>query len=256
VRNTCSVRANLGYVYCELGDFDRAEAALRHALSAADRMGLHDVTAAVLHNLGRVLGLRGHLEEAQRLERQAIDSFRAQGDPRLEGVARTYLAEILTAAGDLGGAEHEALAAAEMLRVAPSLRVPALGAVARARLGRRDAPAALVAAAEAQRELDLLGEIEEGESSVRLCYAEALAETGAADEARAALTTARERLLARAARIGDPAWRHRFLHNVPVNARLMALAGEWRCPPPAGPRPVTGEGPRRRATTGSSAVMP
>ena len=56
LRNACAVRANLGYLYCELGDFQRAEAALRQALGAADRMGLHDLTAAVLHNLGRVLG--------------------------------------------------------------------------------------------------------------------------------------------------------------------------------------------------------
>ena len=29
LRNACAVRTNLGYVYCELGDFQRAEAALR-----------------------------------------------------------------------------------------------------------------------------------------------------------------------------------------------------------------------------------
>jgi tetratricopeptide (TPR) repeat protein len=112
LRNACAVRANLGYVYCELGDFGRAEAALRHALGAADRMGLHDLTAAVLHNLGRVLGLRGDLAEALRLETRAAESFREQGDPRLEGVARTYLAEILIASGDFEGAENEAVSAA------------------------------------------------------------------------------------------------------------------------------------------------
>jgi tRNA A-37 threonylcarbamoyl transferase component Bud32/tetratricopeptide (TPR) repeat protein len=55
LRNTCAVRANLGHVYCELGDLDRAEAALRHALAAADRMGLHDLSTAMLRNLERVL---------------------------------------------------------------------------------------------------------------------------------------------------------------------------------------------------------
>jgi eukaryotic-like serine/threonine-protein kinase len=258
LRNTCAVRANLGYVYCELGDFDRAETALRHALGAADRMGLHDLTAAAQHNLGRVLGLRGHLDEARRLEAQAMESFHEQGDPRLEGVARTYLAEILTAAGDFAGAEREALAAAEMLGVAPSLRVPALGAVARARLGRGDAPAALVAASEAQRALDALGEIEEGESAVRLCYAEALAQTGAVAEARGALEIARGRLEARAARIGEAAWRQRFLRDVPVNARILALIEAWGAvaPVPA-PPPAPGEpGRARRTTTGSLLIPP
>ena len=32
LRNACAVRTNLGYLYCELGDFQRAEAALRQAL--------------------------------------------------------------------------------------------------------------------------------------------------------------------------------------------------------------------------------
>ena len=63
LRNACAVRTNLGYLYCELGDFRRAEAALQQALVAADRMGLHDLTPAVEHNLGRVLGLRGDLGE-------------------------------------------------------------------------------------------------------------------------------------------------------------------------------------------------
>jgi tetratricopeptide (TPR) repeat protein len=258
VRNTCAVRSNLGYVYCELGDFERAEAALRHALAAADRMGLHDLTAAVLHNLGRVLGLRGDLDQAQRLERLAIESFHAHGDPRLEGVARTYLSEILTAAGEFGAAEREALAASEMLSVSPSLRVPALGAVARARLGQGDTVRALVAAREAQEALDALGEIEEGESGVRLAYAEALAATGASEQARAALCTAHDRLTARAARIGELAWRQRFLNDVPVNARILALAEQWRAASPgSAARPTTNEPAARprRTTTGSHAIQ-
>jgi len=97
-------------------------------------------------------------------------------------------------------------------------------------LGRRDAPAALLAAAEAQRELDLLGEIEEGESSVRLTHAEALLQNGLDVEARAALESARERIQARAARIEEPAWRERFLHDVPVNARILSLAAQWSSP--------------------------
>ncbi|HVV53164.1 MAG TPA: hypothetical protein VHO06_26135, partial [Polyangia bacterium] len=65
---------------------------------------------------------------------------------------------------------------------------------------------------------------EEGESTVRLTYAEALAASGAAAEAQAALAVARQRLLARADRIADLGWRQRFLHEVPANARLLALS--------------------------------
>jgi thioredoxin-like negative regulator of GroEL len=103
--------------------------------------------------------------------------------------------------------------------------------VARARLGRGDAAGALVAARAAHEALDALGEIDEGESAVRLVYAEALAATGATTEASAALMTARDRLLARAAHIEEPTWRQRFLNDVPVNARVLVLADEWRAPP-------------------------
>jgi tetratricopeptide (TPR) repeat protein len=250
LRNACSTRANLGYMYSELGDFARAEAALRKALGETERMGLHELTAAVQHNLGRVLGLTGQLPEAARLEREAIASVRKQGEPRVEGVARTYLAEILAAGGDYAGAEAEAAAAVETLRVAPSLRVAALGALARSRLGRGDAASALEVSREAAAELAALGEIEEGESSVRLTYAEALAQNGFDDEARAAVETARERLMARAARIEDQGWRDRFLNDVPVNARILSLATQWAAGGSQAPRPTTGERQRRPTGTG------
>ena len=262
MRNACAVRTNLGYLYCELGDLQRAEAALRQALGASDRMGLHDLSAAVEHNLGRVLGLRGELDEAERLERRAIAAFGHQGDPRLEGAARTYLAEILIAAGRQAEAAREAEASAATLIVAPSLRVAALGAAARARLLGGDLAGALAAANEAHEALAALGDIEEGESMVRLAHAEALAATGARDEALAALGAAHARLLARAERIGEPAWRHRFLHDVPVNARILALCDEWRPGPAAAPAPAPApadgstspDAARRRLVTGSNAT--
>jgi len=241
LRNALSVRANLGYLYTELGDYQRAEAALRQAQGASDRMGLHDVTAAVLHNLGRVLGLRGELAEAEQLERRAVDEFGRQGDPRLQGAARTYLAEILISAGDYAGAEREATAAIDELTVAPSLQVAALGASARARLGRGDAEGALTIARAAHDALERMGEIDEGESTVRLAFAEALEQSGHHEDARRALAVAHQRLLARAERIEEPAWRNRFLHAVPVNARILALADEWHvlsASPQTDPRPA------------------
>ena len=256
LRNACAVRTNLGYLYCELGDLARAEAALRQALAAADRMGLHDLSAAVEQNLGRVLGLGGELGEAERLERRAMAAFRHQGDPRMEGVCRTYLAEILIAGGSFADGEQEALAAAaELGAAAPALRVAALGVAARARLARGDAAAALEATREAHGALTVLGELEEGEAMVRLAHVEALAATGAKEEACAALAAARTWLRARAERIAEPAWRHRLLHDVPVNARLLALADEWapqaaREGDPATPELVT----TGRAATGPNAL--
>ncbi len=224
LRNACAVRSNMAYVSAELGDLERAEAALRQALLSADRMGLRDVTAHIRHNLGRVLGLRGRAAEARALEEEAVRNFAAQGDPRLEGVARAYLAEILLAAREPHAAAGEAQTAVELLKVSPSLRVSAMSVLARARLAAGLPDAALAAAREAHAALEQLGEIEEGEALVRLTYAECLSATGAPQEARAVIIAARERLLARAALIGELTWRQRFLRDVPANARTLALA--------------------------------
>ena len=222
LRNACTVRCNMGYLYCELGDFERAEVALRHALGAATRMGLRELAAAVLHNLGRVLGLRGNLDEARRLEQDAIDSFVDQGEPRLEGVARTYLAEILVASGHLAAAHDEAIRAVEILHVAPALRVAAQAMVARTLLRQGRGAEATRAARQAAADLAQLGEIEEGEAAVRLVLVDCLDAGGEHEESLAVLAQARDWLLARAARISEPSWRARFMSEVPTNAKLLA----------------------------------
>jgi hypothetical protein len=105
--------------------------------------------------------------------------------------------------------------------------------------------------------LERLGEIEEGESMVRLAFAEALEQSGSRDDARRALAIAHQRLLARAERIEEPAWRNRFLRAVPVNARIFALAAEWRAldvAPADGQPAAVDPGHKRRKTTGSNAL--
>ncbi|HEX8110512.1 MAG TPA: hypothetical protein VF516_22420, partial [Kofleriaceae bacterium] len=62
---------------------------------------------------------------------------------------------------------------------------------------------------------------------VRLARAEALHASGAHDAARHAIADAQGRLLAIADRIGDPAYQHSFLHNVPENARTLTLVRSW-----------------------------
>jgi hypothetical protein len=167
----------------------------------------------------------GRLDEARALEQRAVEAFRRQGDPRLEGAARTYLAKAALLSGDPETSEREARTAASMLEVAPQLRAPAVAVLARALLDLARVDEALVAAREAATAVDALGAIDEGESLVRLAFVEALAAAGEADELAVALRVARDRLLARAGRIRDPAWRERFLSRVPDNARTLALSG-------------------------------
>ena len=228
LRNASTARANLGFVYAELGDAAGAERQLREALGAAERMGLDDVAACVLHNLGRVVGLGGDLPEAERIERRAMEHLEKQGEARLLGLARVYLAEILTATGRPAEAVSEAERAVEALGVAaPALQARALATLAQARGAGGAIPEALADARKAQAALDALGGLEEGEAEIRLCHAECLAAAGAASEARAAIVAARMRLEERAGRIASDDWRRRFLHDVPANARTLQLAATW-----------------------------
>jgi tetratricopeptide (TPR) repeat protein len=218
------VRSNIGFIHTELGDFEGAEETLRSALAAATRMGLDDLETVVLHNLGHALAYHGSLDEARILEQRAVDAFHRQGEPRMEGVARTYLAEIALLAGDLDAAEREARVAVDALKVAPALRAAAFAILSRTLLARGRGAEALDTAREAHTELEALGSLEEGESLVRLAYAEALAAAGEEPESARVLAAARNQLLSRAAKISDTQWRERFLTQVPDNARTLALA--------------------------------
>jgi tetratricopeptide (TPR) repeat protein len=222
LRSAGTQRANQAYAYIELGAYDHAERWLRHVLDTAERLGLRDLAAGTRNNLGIALARRGALEEARAVETAAVRASVSQRNRRLESGCRTYLAIILLLCGDLAGAEREARAAFDILTVAPPMRAHASATLARVLLaaGRNDE--ALAAAEEAMRILHSVSGVEEGESPVRLAYAEALIANGR--DARGAVAVAAERLRQRAERISDPAWRASFLERVPDNARILELA--------------------------------
>jgi tetratricopeptide (TPR) repeat protein len=237
-RNACLTRANLGYAFSELGDYEGAEHALRSVLTVAERMGLHEVAAVALHNLGRVLAYRGTFEEGRSIQKQAIDAAHKHEHPRLLGLSQAYLAELELLAGDLAVAEPEARAAVDALSGVPPLRAGALAVLARILLAEGRADDALRAAREAHTLLESLGTIEEGEAMVRLVYADALAANGHTDAFARAIAAARDHLLAKASRIRDPAGRQRFLTAIADNARTLALASRVVVEGPAsGPVP-------------------
>ena len=68
--------------------------------------------------------------------------------------------------------------------------------------------------------------MEEDEAELFLVHAEALGETGRADEAEQVLARGRDRLAEIARGIGDDALRSRFLDDVPAHRTLMGAAGE------------------------------
>ncbi|WP_437572890.1 protein kinase domain-containing protein [Sorangium sp. So ce542] len=226
-RNACGERGNLGSVYAELGDFETAESTLREALEESDRLHLQELKLSAESNLARVLACRGRLADGRALAEAAVTSSQGAGMVRTELFARCYLAQIALALGDLEAAEREARSAIALLESAPTLGVQAIAVLARALLGLGRTDEAMRAAAEASAQLAEFGTVEEGESLVRLTYAEALAASGRQAEASAAIASARAALLARADKLSDPIWRERFLRDVPDNARTLELARQW-----------------------------
>jgi tetratricopeptide (TPR) repeat protein len=222
-RHGCENGVNVGWAYSELGDFAAAEAALSEGRATAERMGLASIAAGALHNLGPVLMFLGRTAEAREAELKAIEFYRRQGDRRLEGLSRAYLALILIEAGNPAEAERAAKTAADVLEEVPPTRAVALAALARAVLEQGRPAEALAHTSEALA----LPVIEERESLLRLVYAESLDRLGERDEAREAIRLAQRRLLERASHIREPAWRDSFLHRLPENARTLRLAREW-----------------------------
>ena len=227
VRAACFEHAHMGYACSALGADEEGAAILRVAIADAERMGLRNVAAMAKHNLGLALARTGALDEARAVETEAVLTFAAQGDRHLECGARCYLAAILQLSGDLDGAETEARRALEAIAVVPPLQPFALATLADALLASGRVSEARAAAEQAAALLASLGNVEEGEALVRLMRAETLEASGEHDAARAAIITARERLLARAEKIADPARRASFLERVPEHARILTLARAW-----------------------------
>ena len=225
-RNACGALGNVGYAFGKVGDYAESERCLREAHRAAERLGLGFISATALQNLGPALAQLGQLDEARASEEEAARAFHAQGDVRLEAACYIYLAHVLMQAGDLVAARAAAEVAVTIGASIPGVRAYALGTLALTMLAEGHAEEARAPAEEAISLVAALGGLEEGEPMVRLCHVEVLLACGEAAAARAALGTARERLLALAAKISDPARRASLLARVPEHARTLALAVE------------------------------
>jgi tetratricopeptide (TPR) repeat protein len=227
LRMACTQRLNVGYASCELGAYGQSEIELREVLATAERMGLSNVVTATRHNLGMVVARLGNPAEGLALESLAVEAARLQGDPRMEGGSRIYVAKILRLMGDVNGAAHEALTAVRVCATSLPAKAKALATLSDARRAQGLFDDALAAADEAMQILEQLGGVDGEEEGIRLAYAEALHAKGREDAARAAIAEARSRLLERAAKISEAVWRDSFLTNVPENGRTLALAEEW-----------------------------
>jgi tetratricopeptide (TPR) repeat protein len=225
-RGACVAAVNEGFSWSELGDHARAEALLREGIEIADRLGLGITASYARMCLGKTLLACGDTAQARAVLARAIEQARERGRPRTDGLARAVLAEAMARDGELDAAEAEATAALARVESLPSPRCFALATRAAIRLQAGRASEAMADAREAMAVLGAIGGIDMGEARVRRVYAEALGAAGDPEGAAAALRDARDRLIERADRLGEPEWRETFLEGDADNARTMEMARE------------------------------
>ncbi|MCL2725331.1 MAG: protein kinase [Polyangiaceae bacterium] len=227
-RAACRQLVSAAAACIELGAYAEAERALDDALASSERMGLTGVIASARHHSAMLLARQGDTATALALANSAIAAFAAQGDRHMEAAARLYRAVFLARSKDLAEAEREAKAAIEGSGAYSPLGAYAYAVLGRIYLNGNQPNRAEAPAYEAIRLLDSLGGVEEGESYLRLVFAETRIALGDREGARDALATARVRILERTAMIHDATWKAFFLERVPENARTLELSRTFK----------------------------
>ena len=223
LRNACLQRVSLGFAQVEFGAFADAERWLREALTVAQRMALCNTVPIAQAQLGRAVAQRGNLDEAARLEEQAIAAFDRQGNLRLAGMARVYLARVHLASGQLEAAESAARRAVEVLENALPMQRSALAVLALVHVDQGRPALALEAATRANADLGIDQSLPVGECLVRRSLAEALLASGRHEDAVASARAARARLDV-LSRVLDVDRRRQYLVASPDRRRILELA--------------------------------
>jgi eukaryotic-like serine/threonine-protein kinase len=226
-RNACVNQVNACFTLTTIGQLEESERVLRDAIETADRMGLRATSLLGRQNLGTTLGRMGRIHEAIAVEREALEGYRHQDDRVWEAISRVYLGLLYRLGGQLEEGAAEVRSAVDVVQPVPPLHAATLASLALIQLDLPDPAGARASAEKAMAIFREVGGVLEGESLIRLVYAEALWADGAHDEARVAIGEARDRLLARADAIKNKAWRRSFLERVRENVRTLARAGEW-----------------------------
>lgn len=221
-RMICSLRGERAFARLQLGDLEGARDDVERCVEGARRMGLDHVAfwalglrSAVRWELDDVSGA---VQDAQ----ESAEAFSRQGDVRLEGAARVYLALASSTDGRHEEALATALRAIELLAPFPPLAGWAWAAAARCHLDAGDAPRALEASERGIALHDELGYLEEGDTLLFASHAEALEANGR--DAREAWQRARALLRQRAAPL-DEGRRRRLESASRVHRRIVERAG-------------------------------
>jgi tetratricopeptide (TPR) repeat protein len=222
VRNACQTRSDVAVVCLDVGAYEQAEPLLRRSLAEAEQLSLYTTIPQVKVSLGAAMMGVGNLDDARTTLAEAVAALDSEGHRRMQGAARGYLALALSKLCDFEAAERAARETVELLQ-GTAIEPFALGVLASILLKRERPDQALEAAERAMAQFREFGSLEEGESRLRLAYAEALDKLGDS-RAAPAMAEAKQALLARADAIADPARRQTFLERIEENYRTLALA--------------------------------
>ena len=213
---------NSAMVYRLLGAYDRAERDLRRTLEFNGPAGFWGWGARLL--LSWTFAARGDLEAAAREAAQTLCEAVAEADLSRQGLSRAALAHVLRLRGDLEAAACEAKASLDLPPLQILQHAETRATLAAVRLAQNRPVEALATAREAMGKQEPPPVRALHEPFIRLVYVEALSAAGEHDAARAELVIARDRLIATAAMISDPALQRSFLEDVTDNARTLKLA--------------------------------
>ena len=121
-------------------------------------------------------------------------------------------------------AERYARDAIDMLANNPSLLPFALALRARSLHGQGRIVEALAFAQDAHAQLEMLGQVQDGEPTIRLAFAECLVASSDLTTAKKVIEKATWRLRKQASSIAVPEWRKSFLNRIPEHVCILALS--------------------------------
>jgi tetratricopeptide (TPR) repeat protein len=227
LREASESLANLGCQLGELGLHEEAEDCLRRVLAIAEKLSINYLLGGSKQMLIGTLAFLGRFDEARTMARQALSQTEASGDVRFQGYIALQLAIAELLAGEWAAAESAARTATETLRSVPTSLPLAQTILARALLRRAATFEALELARTAHEELKRLGEVDDGEATICLVFAECLVTVGNQTAAKAALQEAVDLLRQQADNLQERSWRKAFLTRIPDHHRIVTLATEW-----------------------------
>jgi serine/threonine protein kinase/tetratricopeptide (TPR) repeat protein len=226
--------ANAGSALMELGQLEEAEDQTRRLLAIAERLSLDNLLGGTLYLLSNILAYRGCLDEARQFGERAIN-WTTENNAQFWGTyARLYMSVIEGLAKVYPAAEDHARAALAMVENNPALRPFALALLSRSLIGQNKIVEALAHAREAYGHLETLGQVDDGEMTIRLAFAECLVASSDLQTASQVVAKAMDRLRKQAHNIDNPEWRQSFLTQIPDHRRITELACELGVPELAG----------------------